>query len=66
MKLTKLDGEDCPDKITCPAFYGTDEPFVVVRGYAITDPDVLAQLDLPAGETAVKIPIELWERRGGQ
>lgn len=34
----------------------TDHGTVVVRGVQVADPDVLAELKLPAGENAVEIP----------
>jgi hypothetical protein len=32
-----------------------------VQGYVITDPERLAQLDLPEGETAVMVPAAVLE-----
>ena len=43
----------------CPTAYLTDRGTAVVQGYVITDPEALAQLNLPAGETAVEIPIDV-------
>lgn len=60
MKLTLVDGGPCPDKVTCPAVYTTDNDTVVVQGYLITDPDTLTQMALGEGETAVEIPKHLW------
>jgi len=39
-----------------PTLYDTDEGMYVVQGWVIDDPATLAQLALPHGETAVKIP----------
>lgn len=56
MKLTKI-ADDC-DHGPCPALYDiTESPEdVIVQGYAVTDPDALRQLNLPPGETAVRVP----------
>lgn len=34
----------------------TDRGTVLVRGTQVVDPDVLAELDMPAGENAVEVP----------
>ncbi|MEH0472716.1 hypothetical protein QA943_28445 [Streptomyces sp. B21-097] len=59
--LRKLSGDpDCKNG-TCPTLWGTDDgKDYVVQGYVITDPERLAQLDLPEGETAV-IPASVLE-----
>jgi hypothetical protein len=36
--------------------YRTDTGSWVVQGWVVTDPDALAQMDIPAGETCVEIP----------
>lgn len=58
MKLTLVAGA-CNDGKTCPAVYRTDRGTRVVRGYVVDDPEALAALDLPPGETAVEVPVEL-------
>ncbi|MGC5401550.1 hypothetical protein ACPXCP_38165 [Streptomyces sp. DT20] len=60
--LWKLSGDpDCRNG-TCPTLWGTeDTKDYVVQGYAITDPERLAQLDLPEGETAVVVPAAVLE-----
>jgi hypothetical protein len=58
MLLEPLRGE-CSDGKTCPALHRTDRGTVVVQGWAVTDPEALQQLRLPAGEQAVEIPAEL-------
>lgn len=46
----------------CPTLWGTgDGKDYVVQGHVITDPERLAQLDLPEGETAVVIPAAMLE-----
>jgi len=36
--------------------YRTDRESWVVQGWRVTDPEALAQMDIPGGETAVEIP----------
>jgi hypothetical protein len=57
MRLTKLAG--CSGG-TCPAVYVTDRGTVVVQGSIVTDPEALATMELPAHETAVEVPAELF------
>lgn len=64
-KITKIksvsaDGS-CPDGDTCPTLWQTDARTRIVQGAPVTDPDVLRQLNLPAGEIAVEVPDTLWE-----
>lgn len=33
----------------------------IVRGYLVEDPDDLAQLKVPAGETVVRVPVGLFK-----
>jgi hypothetical protein len=56
--LIEITDGACDDGFTCPAVYvlAEDEEAVVVRGYAVTDAAQLAQLNLPTGETVVRIP----------
>lgn len=43
-----------------PTMFATDRGTLVVRGYAITDPEALADLgEVPAGEFDIEIPREL-------
>lgn len=58
MKLTLVRGT-CNDGKTCPGLYRTERGTYVVRGYVVDDAEALAELDLPAGETAVEVPAEL-------
>lgn len=39
-----------------PTVYRTDRGSWVVQGWAITDADALASMNIPEGETAVEIP----------
>jgi hypothetical protein len=58
MEWIRLRG-DCPDGTTCPTVYRTDHDTLAVVGSTITDPDVLAELGLPAHESIVEIPLSL-------
>ncbi|MCI0688678.1 MAG: hypothetical protein L0Y54_15800 [Sporichthyaceae bacterium] len=42
-----------------PTLYDIDEDQYIVQGYKVTDPDVLAQLDIPDHETVIAIPKKL-------
>ncbi|SBV01181.1 hypothetical protein YW5DRAFT_06546 [Streptomyces sp. Ncost-T6T-1] len=61
--LRKLSGApECRNR-TCPTLWGPeDAKDYVVQGYAITDPERLAQLDLPEGETVVVVPAAVLEK----
>ncbi|CAL9520187.1 hypothetical protein SUDANB171_03805 [Streptomyces sp. enrichment culture] len=60
--LRKLSGNtDCVEG-SCPTLWGTEDGNVyVLQGYVITDPQWLAQLGLPEGEAAVKVPAAVLE-----
>ena len=57
MKLTKISG-GCEDD-NCPAVYATGRETYLVQGYVIDDPGILAELDLPAGESVVEVPVNV-------
>jgi hypothetical protein len=42
-----------------PTLYRTDRQSWVVQGWVVTDPNALAIMDLPDGETCVEIPDRL-------
>jgi hypothetical protein len=60
--LRKLSGDpDCKNG-TCPTLWGTEDgQNYVVQGYTVTDPERLAQLKLPEGETVVMVPAAVLE-----
>ncbi|MFE3945014.1 hypothetical protein ACFXPV_24640 [Streptomyces sp. NPDC059118] len=60
--LRKLTGNpDCKNG-ACPTLWATeDEQNYIVQGYVVADPERLAQLALPEGETAVMIPAAMLE-----
>ncbi len=43
-----------------PRLYQDGEDYLV-QGYAVTEPHLLAVLNLPAGEAAVRVPQSLWK-----
>jgi hypothetical protein len=45
---------------SCPTVYRTNRGTLVVQGYAVTGSDV--DVDLPAGELLVEIPVDLFEQ----
>lgn len=63
MALIRLRDELCQDGETCPALYRrTGHRTALVRGYLVTDPDTLAELDelnIPTSEGVVEVPLDL-------
>ncbi|MCX5336814.1 hypothetical protein [Streptomyces sp. NBC_00140] len=45
----------------CPTLYNTDRDTYLVQGWKIFANDLLMQLDIPEGHTAVEVPTELFE-----
>lgn len=45
----------------CPTIYRTDHGTYLVQGNLITDPVVLAELDVPDNETLIEVPQELMD-----
>ncbi|MGP4007008.1 hypothetical protein [Streptomyces sp. 4N124] len=45
----------------CPTLYATDRDTYLVQGWKIFANDLLMQLDIPEGQTAVEVPTELFE-----
>lgn len=56
MRLTLVGKDPKSNPTGSPAVYRTDRGSWVVQGWMVTDPDVLAQMDIPPGETCVEIP----------
>lgn len=56
MHLTLIGKDPDSNPTGSPAVYHTDRDTWVVQGWVVTDPEALAQMDIPAGETAVEIP----------
>lgn len=60
-RLTTIAGSECGSGMNCPAVKTIDtapEDYII-QGNVITDPEILAELNLPANETAVRIPRSL-------
>ncbi|HEX5143072.1 MAG TPA: hypothetical protein VFW21_04310 [Mycobacterium sp.] len=50
----------CDQGMDCPTLhYQRDSDEFLIQGYTVTDPQVLSGLDLPVGQTAVRVPIQL-------
>lgn len=56
MRLTETLANSCPTGGTCPRIIDTDGDDVIIQGPTVTDPDTLAELDMPAHESAVRAP----------
>lgn len=59
MKITGRLADDCPNGYDCPRIHDTDGDEVIVQGDTLTDADLLADLHLPAHESAVVVPRSL-------
>lgn len=50
----------CNHGMDCPTLhYRPDSDEFLIQGYIVTDPQVLARLNLPAGQTVVRVPTYL-------
>jgi len=43
-----------------PRLYQDGDDYLV-QGYAVTEPELLAELNIPAGEAVVRVPPSLWK-----
>ncbi|MGV9409518.1 hypothetical protein ACWDOP_06345 [Nocardia sp. NPDC003693] len=59
MRLTFVAKDPGSNPTGSPTLYRTDRGSWVVQGWAITDPDTLAQMNIPDGESCVEIPDRL-------
>ena len=59
MKLTFVRKTQLSGDTNCPSLYRTDRGTFVVQGWRVTDPDALAQLDIPTHETVVEVPLDV-------
>ena len=57
IKLTFLGKDSTPND--SPTLYATDRETYLVQGYTVTDPEALAQMRIPDGETVVEVPKRL-------
>ncbi|MGW6197593.1 hypothetical protein ACWF0M_15735 [Kribbella sp. NPDC055110] len=55
MKLTLVAGDPDSRPDNSPTLYKTDRGSWVVQGWVVDDPDALAALNVPDGETVVEI-----------
>ena len=56
MRLTLVGKDPQSNPTGSPTVYRTDRGSWVVQGWIVADPDALAQMAIPDGETAVEIP----------
>ncbi len=56
MRLTLVGKDPDSNPTGSPTVYRTDRGSWLVQGWAVSDPEALAQMDIPAGETVVEIP----------
>lgn len=56
MRLTFIGKDPDSNPTGSPTVYRTDRQSWVVQGWIVTDPEALAQMDIPQGETCVEIP----------
>lgn len=54
IKLIAVDPTSAPK--SSPTLYRTDRGSWIVQGWVVTDPDVLAEMNVPVGESCVEIP----------
>ncbi len=67
MHLTLVGKDPNSNPTGSPTVFRTDRNSWVVQGWEVTDPDALAQMDIPAGESAVEIPdrmLQFFRREG--
>jgi hypothetical protein len=56
MHLTFMGKDPDSNPTGSPTVYRTDRGSWLVQGWAVDDPDALAQMSIPEGETVVEIP----------
>lgn len=59
MRLTFIRKTALSNQTNCPSLYRTDRDTFVVQGWRVTDPEALAQLDIPPHETVVEVPVDV-------
>ena len=59
MKLTFIRKTALSGESNCPSLYRTGRDTFVVQGWRVSDPETLAQLDIPANETVVEVPADV-------
>lgn len=61
IKRVSYEGGYCPDGVDCPTQWRTPWRTRITVGLPVTDPEILAMLNLPPGEIAVETPEALHE-----
>lgn len=56
VRLTLIGKDPNSNPTGSPTVYRTDRGSWLVQGWVVADPDALAQMDIPEGETVVEIP----------
>ncbi|GAA5160602.1 hypothetical protein GCM10023321_43600 [Pseudonocardia eucalypti] len=56
MRLTFIGKDPESNPTGSPTVYRTERDSWVVQGWVVNDPEALAQMDIPQGETCVEIP----------
>lgn len=56
MRVTLVGKDPNSNPTGSSTVYRTDRGSWIVQGWVVTDPEALAQMDIPAGETVVEIP----------
>lgn len=56
MRLTLIGKDPESNPTGSPTVYRTDRDSWLVQGWVVTDSEVLSQMNIPDGETAVEIP----------
>ncbi|OLT12258.1 hypothetical protein BJF78_24665 [Pseudonocardia sp. CNS-139] len=56
MRLTLIGKDPESNPTGSPTVYRTDHGSWVVQGWNVTDPETLAQMNIPDGESCVEIP----------
>ena len=59
MEITFVAKDPGSEPSGSPTLYRTDRGSWLVQGWVVTDPAVLAEMDIPEGETCVEIPDRL-------
>ena len=56
MQIRLIAGDPNSEPTNSPTLYRTDRGSWVVQGWVVTDPAVLAEMNIPEGESCVEIP----------
>ena len=56
MQIRLIAGDPASEPTNSPTLYKTDRGSWVVQGWVVNDPDVLAEMGIPEGESCVEIP----------